>query len=211
MSGQAEKRARAEAMLGELAEHALMVAKELAVRLRETEDADQAVALAGAFQKVSRVVRLTLALDFKLERDAAREAREQAREAEKAQAEAMAEAIRSAPEPAPEPRAPDPVKARKDRVSNLLYRLLWTESEGDSEEFEVLQEDLNARLDEAALSPAFETTPIEVIVQRVIADMGLTGPFTLTVGEAPPAAASTGGGGPRKAVNGARPGPDLSG
>jgi hypothetical protein len=69
MDGQAEKRARAEAMLGELAEHALMVAKDLAVRARASEDTAETVALAGAFQKMSRVVRLTLALDFKLDRD----------------------------------------------------------------------------------------------------------------------------------------------
>ena len=50
--------------------------RELAVRVRESEDVDQTVALADAFQKVSRVVRLTLALDFKLERDAARDARD---------------------------------------------------------------------------------------------------------------------------------------
>src|SRR5438105_15721660 len=72
MTCQTEKRARAEAMLGEVAELALMVTRELAVRVRESEDVDQTVALADAFQKVSRVVRLTLALDFKLERDAAR-------------------------------------------------------------------------------------------------------------------------------------------
>src|SRR5450755_3059841 len=92
MPCQPEKRARAEAMLGELAELGLMVARELAVRTRESEDVDQTVALAGAFQKVSRVVRLTVALDFKLERDAARDARE----AEKARAEAEAEAAEQA-------------------------------------------------------------------------------------------------------------------
>src|SRR5882724_9142321 len=86
MPCQPEKWARAEAMLGEIAELALMVARELAVRTRESEDVDQTVALADAFQKVSRVVRLTLALDFKLERDAARDARE----AEAAEAEAQA-------------------------------------------------------------------------------------------------------------------------
>ena len=66
MSCQPEKRARAEAMLGELAELGLMVARELAVRTRESEDPDQTVALAGAFQKVSRVVRLALALNLSL-------------------------------------------------------------------------------------------------------------------------------------------------
>ena len=47
MSRQPEKQARAEAMLGELG---LMVAKALAVRLRESEDVGETAALAGAFQ-----------------------------------------------------------------------------------------------------------------------------------------------------------------
>src|SRR5476649_2636450 len=115
MSCQPEKRARAEAMLGELAELGLMVARELAVRTRECEDVDQTVALAGAFQKVSRVVRLTVALDFKLERDAARDARAAAREAETADAEAAARDRAAAPR-AP----PSPIEARKSRVQSLL-------------------------------------------------------------------------------------------
>jgi len=180
MSCQPEKRARAEAMLGELAELGLMVARELAVRTRECEDVDQTVALAGAFQKVSRVVRLTLALDFKLERDFVRDAREAAREAEEAEAEAGErredEALRA---------APGPIEARKSRVSNLLNRLLWNECEGDSEDYEVLSDDLSARLDEAALSDDFATLPIEVLARRVIADMGLSGELTLSLCETP--------------------------
>jgi hypothetical protein len=169
-------------MLGELAEHALVVAKDLSQRLRECEDTGEAVALADAFHKVSRVVRLTLALDFKLDRDAARDDREAA----KTEAEAKAEALRSAPKPAPEPRAPDPVEARKARVGNLLYRLLWTESEGDAEECDILQEDLRVRLDEAARSPDFETLPIETLCRRMIADMGLSGELRLSLCEAAP-------------------------
>jgi hypothetical protein len=180
MSCQPEKRARAEAMLGELAELGLMVARELAVRTRESEDVDQTVALAGAFQKVSRVVRLTLALDFKLERDAAREARAEAREAEAA--EALAAERREAAAP---PAVPTPVEARKSRVRSLLSRLLWNECEGDSEEFEILSDDLTARLDEAALGDEFETLPIEAVAGRMIADMGLSGDLTLSLGETP--------------------------
>jgi hypothetical protein len=173
---QPEKQARAEAMLGELAELALMMARELAVRVRESEDTEETVALAAAFQKTSRVVRLTLALDFKLERDAAREAQAAAREAEAA----------SAPAPVPPARpAPDRIEQRKTRVHNLLNRLLWNESEGDSEDYEVLFDDLGARLDEAALSPDFETLPIEVLAQRMIADMGLSGDLTLSLCETP--------------------------
>jgi hypothetical protein len=69
-----------------------------------------------------------------------------------------------------------------------VNRLLWTESEGDQEDYEVLVEDLDARLDEAALNPDFETLPIETLTRRVIADMGLTGRFALSLGEpeAPP-------------------------
>jgi hypothetical protein len=185
MSCNTEKRARAEAMLGEIAELALMVARELAVRTRESEDVDQTVALADAFQKVSRVVRLTLALDFKLDRDAARDARDAAREAEKAEAKA-AERRQLAALGFAAPRAVDtPVEARKDRVRGLINRLLWNECEGDSEDYEVLSDDLSARLDEAALNADFETLPIEDLARRVIADMGLSGELTLSLGENP--------------------------
>src|SRR5476651_367451 len=120
MSCQPEKRARAEAMLGELAELGLMVARELAVRTRESEDVDQTVALAGAFQKVSRVVRLTLALDVKLERDFVRDAQAQAREAREAETQAAEQAQAATPRA-----APNPIEARKTRVQGLLNRLLW--------------------------------------------------------------------------------------
>jgi hypothetical protein len=183
MSRQPEKQARAEAILGELAELSLMVAKELATRLRESEDVDETVALANAFQKVSRVVRLTLALDVKLERDAARDARAEAQAAREAQAEAEFVA----------PTRPNGIEIRKTRAGNLINRLLWNECEGDSEDYDVLLDDLTARLDEAALSPDFETLPIETLARRVIADMGLSGDFTLSLGEAPqPGAADTG-------------------
>jgi hypothetical protein len=191
-----DKQARAEAMLGELAELSLVVARELAVRLRGSEDVDETVALAGAFNKVSRVVRLTLALDAKLERDAARDAAVEAQAALEAQTAADAEAARAAErrraEAARAARATepaDPVEARKDRVRGLMNRLLWTESEGEAEDYEVLVEDLNARLDEAALSPDFEELPIETLAGRLIADMGLTGRFALSLGE--PKAAPT--------------------
>src|SRR3982751_5174733 len=125
MTCQPEKRARAEAMLGEVAELALMVARELAVRTRESEDVDQTVALADAFQKVSRVVRLTLALDFKLERDFARDAKDAAREAEKAEADAATQRRLAALGFADPGAAQGPVEARKARVSKLVNPLLW--------------------------------------------------------------------------------------
>jgi len=187
MSRHTDKQARAEAMLGELAELGLMVARELAVRVRGCEDADEAVALAGAFDKATRAVRLTLALDAKLDRDAARDAAVAAQAARaQAAADAKAEAARAAMQDRDDARAAaaaDPVRARKARVRGLLNRLLWAESEGEAEDYDVLVEDLNARLDEAALSPDFADLRIEALARRLAADMGLSGHFALSLGE----------------------------
>jgi hypothetical protein len=167
-------------MLGELAELALMMARDLAVRARESEDTEETVGLTAAFQKTSRVVRLTLALDFKLERTAASEAKAAADEAQAAE--------RRLAQVAPDTETqdtPNPIAARKARVQNLLNRVIWTESESDQEDYEVLFDDLSARLDEAALSPDFQTLSIEALGRRVIADMGLSGDLTLSLCEMP--------------------------
>ena len=170
-----------------------MVARELAVRERGSEDVEETVALAGAFHKATRAVRLTLALDAKLDREAARDAAVAARDA---QAQAEAEATRAEEQHRQDRRAAaanapaDPAEARKDRVRSLLNRLLWNESESDPDEHEVLVDDLNARLEEAALSPDFAELPIEALARRMIADMGLSGRFALSLGEARPAQAA---------------------
>ncbi|MBS0332271.1 MAG: hypothetical protein JSS35_05850, partial [Proteobacteria bacterium] len=66
----AAKRERAEQMLGELAELSLMLARDLAAEARAAEAPEERTALTEASEKMSRCVRLTLALDAKLERDA---------------------------------------------------------------------------------------------------------------------------------------------
>src|ERR1700761_4735812 len=154
-------------MLGEIAELALMVTRELAVRVRESEDVAETVALAEAFQKTSRAVRLTLALDFKLERDAAREAREAAQmaKAEAADAALRESRIMRAAEAARHD-DPTPAENQKRRVKAVLNRLLWNEAEGDEEEYDVLLEDLDARLYEAEDAPGFADMPIEVLAGK---------------------------------------------
>jgi hypothetical protein len=148
-----------------------MLARELAVQARAAEDSETQVALVGAFQKTSRTVRLTLALDFKLQRDAARATREDAAaEAKRAEREQLAAL--------PAPAAPRQV--RKDRARKLLNRLIWNEAEGDSEEYDILHADLSARLDEAAEAEGFEDLPIEVVARQVAKDMGLSGTLTFT-------------------------------
>jgi hypothetical protein len=172
-------------MLGELAELGLMVAKELAVRLRESEDTAETVELAGAFHKVSRVVRLTLALDFKLERDAAREAREQAREIDRRCDEIEAGL--------PKPGVPTPVgqeAPHQVRVRKLANKLIWNETEGDGPEYDLLFMELDARMENAVMAPENKDVPFETLAQRIAADLGLSGHPALAAFEGAPRAAS---------------------
>jgi len=167
-------------MLGELAELGLMLARDLAVEARAAEDAEEKVALAGSFQKVSRAVRLTLALDVKLARDAERAEREAqmaARAGEAAAAQAEARADREARKAAEEA---SPTARQKARVRGVLNRLIWRECEGDAEEYDILTDDLDARLDEAARAEGFADLPIELLAQRLKSDMQLQGRLVVT-------------------------------
>jgi hypothetical protein len=186
MSRNAAKQERAEQMLGELAELGLMLARDLATQARAAEEMEEKVALTAAFQKTSRAVRLTLALDFKLTRTAARDAAEAARDAkaEAADAALRESRIMQAAEAAHLAMTdPTPAEIQKRRVRGVLNRLVWDESEGDQEEYEVLLEDLDARLYEAEDAPGFADLPIEVLAQKLKADMRLSGELVVTTAE----------------------------
>jgi hypothetical protein len=186
MSRNAEKQERAEQILGELAELGLMLARDLATQARAAEDAGEKVALTAAFQKTSRAVRLCLALDFKLEREAARDAAAAAKAAEDAAADtALRESriMQAAERALRDMTDPTPAENQKRRVRNVLNRLLWNESEGDEQEYEVLVEDLDARLYEAEDAPGFADMPIEVLAQKLKADMRLSGALVVTTAE----------------------------
>jgi hypothetical protein len=186
MSSDAAKQERAEQMLGELAELGLMLARDLATQARAAEDTQEKVALIEAFQKTSRAVRLTLALDFKLARTASRDAAEAARDAEAQAADAAlreSRIMKAAEAAHLAMTAPAPAEIQKRRVRNVLNRLLWTEAEGDQEDYEVLLEDLDARLYEAEDAPGFADMPIEALAQKLKADMRLTGELVVTTAE----------------------------
>jgi hypothetical protein len=186
ISRDAAKRERAEEILGELSELGLMLARDLATQARAAEDTGDKVALTAAFHKTSRAVRLTLALDFKLTRDAARDAAEAARDerAQAADAALRESRIMQAAEAAHVAMTdPTPTQIQKRRVRGVLNRLLWDESEGDQEEYDVLLEDLDARLYEAEDAPGFADLPIEVLAQKLKADMRLSGALVVTTAE----------------------------
>jgi hypothetical protein len=173
-------------MLGELAELSLMLARDLAVQAREAEDAQEKVALAAAFQKTARTTRLTLALDVKLDRDAARDAAAAAKAAQEAAADAAlreSRIMKAAEAAHLALTAPSPEEIQKRRVRAVLNRLLWNESEGDQEEYEVLLEDLDARLCDVEDAPGFADMPIEALAQKLKADMRLSGELVVTTAE----------------------------
>jgi hypothetical protein len=180
------KRERAGEILGELAELGLMLARDLAVQARAARDHEEKVALVTAFQKTSRAVRLTLALNDKLDRQAERDAADAAREARAEAADAAlreSRIVKAAQAALVDMTDPSPAENQKRRVRAVLNRLLWNEAEGDQEEYEVLLEDLDARLYEAEDAPGFADLPIEVVARKLKADMRLSGELVVTTAE----------------------------
>jgi len=148
------KHAKCARILGELSELGLTLARDLHARALAAETVEDAQAAALAFHRISRSVRQSLALEAKLEREMAAEARTAV---ERARIERIAQ-----------------VSDRQREVVRAMNRLIWTEAEGDEDEAEMLGDDLGARLDEAALAPGFLEIPLETLVARLSADMGLT-------------------------------------
>lgn len=186
MSELSAKRERVEQILGELSELGLMLARDLAVAARAAETHEEKVALAAAFQKTSRAVRLTLALDFKLQRQAERDTADAAREAADAAAQARLQdsrILQAARAAAIEMTDPSPEESQTRRVKAVLNRLIWNEAEGDEDEYEVLLEDLDTRLWAIQDAPGFAETPIEVLAARLAADMRLSGELVITSAE----------------------------
>jgi hypothetical protein len=179
----AARRERQDAVLAELSELGLTLARELHARALAAESPQEADRLALAFQRVSRGVRQTFALELKLERARNEDDREAERQA---RLRALA-----GEEPDDEPADPEVAETqarvgeRFRRVRGALRRLMWDEAERDEDEFEILSEDLEARLDEAARRADFLDIPAEALIRQIKADMGLSGELRLTACDAP--------------------------
>jgi hypothetical protein len=132
-------------VLAELAELGLGMARRLAARAEVAETDAAAEGLALAFHRISRSVRLTLALEVRLDR----ERRQGARETRKDVARAA--------------------ETRKEQVRHALGRAIETEAD----EAERLWDALEERLDEEALYDAFTAAPLETCIARLRADLGL--------------------------------------
>jgi hypothetical protein len=176
MSDASEDRAERQGrMLDELAELGMSLARRLHERAMEAEDAEEAERLALAFHRLSRSVRQTFALQARLERDARRDLVE---------TERRAEAVRT-----------ERVKARRAQVDAHVSRLIWTEAERP--EIGDLLMELTRTLTEESLGEGFLDGPVEALIARIKARLGLA---ANDLADDP---------GPRGAAREARPPPEL--
>jgi hypothetical protein len=148
-----EMRERQDRILAELCELGLVLARDLQACALAADQASEKADLSLAFQRTSRSVRQTLALESKLERD------RRLAEREAYEAVERAETVRAA--------------QRRAQVKLAVERCVWSEAEGD--EAETLLADLDDRLERDALSDAFsDDEPVETHIARLCAELGVT-------------------------------------
>ncbi len=147
---------RAEAHARDLARFqaiAMHAAEKAHGAVEATEDAGELCALIAALGKAGRALRMSIALETKLIRDAAREARE-------------AEALRASA-------AGRAVETRKAQVAGAVDRMIWTEL--DPQDAQVATGELHERLDAEALDEGFADEPVEAQIERIAGLLGLSG------------------------------------
>lgn len=141
--------ARHARMLARYAELSLALAEDVHASALATEDPDKKARLVIGFQKLGRAMRQSIALEARFVRERAGEAVQAARVA---------------------------VQRRQDKVRAVVERRIFTEL--DPEDAPAFLADLNERLDEEALYDGFDDEDLDDQIERLSADLGLTGEAT---------------------------------
>jgi len=134
-------------VLTELSEIGMALARGVKARAEEASSLKEAEALALAFHRIARSVRLTLALESKLARERFEIVR---REEARVRLRAM---------------------ERCKQVRAAVSRDVWAETEGEAAE--ALIEELEERLETDALFEEFLDGPVEAAIARIRQDLGL--------------------------------------
>jgi hypothetical protein len=158
-------------VLTELCELGMDMARGLKARADAAESREDAEALALAFHRVARSVRLTLALESRLARERFEIGKQE------------------------EVRASLQAAERRRQVRAVVARDVWRESEGEAAE--ALIEELDERLALDSRFEAFRDGPVEALIARIRSDLGLAAndarpapePPAAPPAEAPPEAA----------------------
>ena len=154
MSHDPDMTARHKALLGEFAELAMALARDLHAAALAAPEPEEKARLAQEFHRVGRSLRQTLALQARLDRAEGRELVEEVRR----QREATREAV----------------SVRRKKVRAAVERLIWTEAEGEeAEDYGLSLEEL---LDRAETDDDFLDAPLETLVARLAEDLGVTLP-----------------------------------
>ena len=151
MSVQSDMADRRLAILGELSELGLSLARDLHQSALACEDMAGKSKLAEAFHRTSRSVRQSLALHAKLERGDVLAGRED-----------RADITRE---------AESRVRKRKAQVKAAVERLIWTEYE--TSDAEPLLDTLDDHLDEAELSDDFLAEDVDAHIAKVCRELAL--------------------------------------
>lgn len=141
--------ARHARMLARYAELSLELAEDVHASALAAEDPDQKARLVIGFQKLGRAMRQSIALEARFVRERAADAAQQAKAA---------------------------VQRRQDQVRAVVERRIFTEL--DPEDAPAFLADLNERLDEEALYDGFDDEDLDDQIERLSADLGLTGEAT---------------------------------
>ena len=151
-------------MLGEFAEMALSLAREMHQAALAAETIEERTRLADSFHRMGRGLRQSLALHARLERYGERAAEA---EADKAASQARASRAR-----------------RKAHVKGAVERLIWTEYEADDEDGLALADRLDAILDAEAETEDFVAADPDRMIAGLCTLLGLDRPPG-TVGHTP--------------------------
>ena len=154
MVDQAEMTARHARILAELSELGLAFARDARADAEAAETPEQRAQQALVFQRVSRSVRQTLALEAKFARDAQRAEREAA----------DVEAKRDR----------EQVRFRKHRLQTAVEALVWRETEDLSDrEASDFERELDAAIEDESGQAGFLTEDIAAQVGRILTRLGL--------------------------------------
>jgi hypothetical protein len=147
MSSMTEMAERHGRVLAELAELGLGLARGLQAQVLEAPAGEDAPGLALAFHRVSRSVRLSVALEARLERERRQDWRDD------------------------RARITHETERRKTQLRAAVTRAVLSETDG--REAEALLDELEDRLDEDGLHDDFIAGPVEAQVARIRAGLGL--------------------------------------
>jgi hypothetical protein len=137
---------RDEAMLAELGEMDLSLARKLHGAAMAAEDPADIATLARAYQKAARSLRQSVALKAKLKRDLANDARDETNRRDRERSRQ--------------------VHHRRSRLNAAVTRLIWNEAENEREA-EKLDCELDDLLDVEALGEDFLTEALELQIIRL--------------------------------------------